>query len=66
MSTSKLVDYIMISPNKTSPRADKIRKITIHHMAGNLTVEECGQVFKNRAASAHYGIGNDGRIGQYV
>lgn len=68
MSNSKLVDYIKISPNSTKPRKNIIRKITIHHMAGNLTVEQCGEVFatKNRKASSNYGIDSDGRIGMYV
>lgn len=44
-TNSKLVDYIKISPNKNSPRKDTIKKITIHHMAGNLSVETCGNVF---------------------
>ena len=66
MSNSSLVDYVRISPHSTNPRNDKIRKITIHHMAGNLCVENCGEVFQNRAASANYGIGSDGRVGLYV
>ena len=66
MSNSKLVSYTKISPNRTSPRNDKIRKITVHHMAGNLSVETCGNVFQTRQASAQYGIGTDGRIAQYV
>ena len=66
MSNSKLVSYTKISPHRTSPRNDKIRKITIHHMAGNLSVETCGNVFQSRQASANYGIGSDGRVGQYV
>lgn len=68
MSNSGLVDYIKISPNRTSPRRDAIRKITIHHMAGNLTVEGCGSVFAptSRQASSNYGIGSDGRVGMYV
>lgn len=33
MSNSKLVDYTKISPNSTNPRGNKIKKITIHHMA---------------------------------
>ena len=43
MGNSKLVDYAIISPNKSSPRSNTIKKITIHHMAGNLTIEECGE-----------------------
>lgn len=68
MSNSSLVNYTKISPNKNSPRKDKIRKITIHHMAGNLSVETCGNVFasSSRQASANYGIGSDGRVGMYV
>ena len=66
MSNSKLVSYTKISPHRTSPRNDKIRKITVHHMAGNLSVETCGNVFQTRQASANYGIGSDGRVGQYV
>ncbi|CAN4000279.1 RNA polymerase sigma factor, partial [Dysosmobacter welbionis] len=37
-------------------------------MAGNLSVERCGELFQNkeRQASSNYGIGSDGRIGLYV
>ncbi len=68
MSNSSLVNYVKISPNKTSPRKNKIDRITIHHMAGNLTVETCGNVFapSSRQASSNYGIGSDGRVGMYV
>lgn len=65
---SKLVDYTKISPNSTNPRNTAIKKITIHHMAGNMTVEQCGSEFQktSRQASSNYGIGTDGRIGLYV
>lgn len=66
MSNSPLVDYVLISPHRNSPRNDKIRKITIHHMAGNLSVEQCGRLFQTRQASSNYGIGSDGRVGMYV
>ena len=66
MSNSSLVNYIAWSPNYDSRGGTKITDITIHHMAGNLSVETCGSVFRSRPASAHYGIGSDGRIGQYV
>ena len=68
MSNSSLICYTQISPNRNSPRRDKIKKITIHHMAGNLSIETCGRVFqpKSRQASANYGIGSDGRIAMYV
>ena len=68
MSNSKLIDYTKISPNSTNPRKDKIRKITIHHVAGNLTVEQIGNIFasKSRNASSNYGIDSNGRVGMYV
>ena len=68
MTNSPLVSYTKISPNSTNPRKDKIKKITIHHMAGNLSVEVCGNVFskESRKASSNYGIGTDGRVGLYV
>lgn len=68
MGNSPLVDYKCISPNSTNPRNQKIKKITIHHMAGNLSVETCGNVFVNpeRKASSNYGIDSVGRVGMYV
>lgn len=68
MSNSSLVCYTNISPNRTSPRNHVIDTITIHHMAGNASVETCGDLFASasRQASANYGIGSDGRIGMYV
>lgn len=68
MSNSSLVSYTQISPNSSNPRNKKISKITIHHMAGNLTIERCGALFASpsRKGSSNYGVGTDGRIGLYV
>lgn len=67
-TNSSLINYTKISPNKTSPRNHIIDTITIHCMAGNLTVESCGNLFaqSSRQASSNYGIGTDGRIALYV
>ena len=67
-TNSPLVSYTKISPNKSSPRNHVIDTITIHCMAGNLSVERCGAVFAptTRKASSNYGIGSDGRIAMYV
>lgn len=66
MSNSALINYTKLSPHCTK-RTQKISKITIHHMAGNLSVETCGNVFcGTRKASSNYGIGTDGRVGLYV
>lgn len=67
MTISSLSSYTKISPNKSN-RTKKVCKFTPHHMAGNLTVETCGNVFapSSRQASSNYGIGSDGRIACYV
>ena len=68
MSNSSLISYSKISPNRTSPRNHTIDTITIHCMAGNLSVESCGNLFAKNStkASSNYGIGTDGRIALYV
>lgn len=68
MSNSSLVSYTRISPHSNNPRNHKIDTITIHHMAGNLSIESCGAGFADpkRGASSNYGVGSDGRIGMYV
>lgn len=68
MSNSSLVSYTKLSPNRYHPRNHTIDTITIHCMAGNLTIETCGNLFSNpnRGASSNYGIGTDGRIALYV
>lgn len=68
MSDSPLVSYVKLSPNYSLRNGKKITKITPHHMAGNLTIETCGDVFapSSRQASSNYGIGTDGRVGLYV
>ena len=68
MSNSKLVSYTKLSPNHSGKRTHKIDTITIHCMAGNCSVETCGQIFASsaRQASSNYGVGSDGRIALYV
>ena len=68
MNNSSLVNYTRLSPNCTKMTNKVNKKITIHHMAGNLSIEACGASFANRSrsASSNYGIGTDGRIGLYV
>ena len=68
MSNSALVSFTKISPNKTSPRNHKIDTVTVHCVVGQLSVETMGKMFEQPSyeASANYGIGSDGRIGQFV
>lgn len=68
MSNSPLVSYTRISPNKTSPRRNKIDTITIHCFVGQVTTERGAEAFASpsRAASCNYVIGKDGRIALVV
>ena len=65
---SPLAEYVYLTPNATFPREQQIRKITIHHMAADLTLEEAGELFvrENVEASANYAIDSEGRVGLYV
>lgn len=73
-TNSPLTVFTKLSPNHNNGRVHSkynpkgvIDKITIHHMAGNLSIETCANVFNGtRQASSNYGIGSDGRIGLYV
>lgn len=67
MSNSPLVTYTCLSPNCNKPRNHKIDTITIHHMAGNLSVQTCGSLFArpSRKASSNYGV-NHREVGLYV
>ncbi len=67
MGLSEWICYKKESPN-CNDRTEKISKITIHHMAGNLSVEACCNLLSNpaRQASANYCIGSDGRIAGMV
>ena len=68
MSNSKLVTYKQMSPNHYDGRDHIIDTITIHCMAGQLTVEQCGQIFivRENEASSNYGIDYNGTIALYV
>lgn len=70
MSNSNLVSVrVPASTNNYDVgRKNKIEKITIHHMAGVMSAQRCGELFQNpnRLTSSTYGIGNDGEIGLYV
>lgn len=54
--------------NYTVGRSAAVKKITVHHMAGVMSAEACGNIFARpgRGGSSNYGIGNDGDIAWYV
>ena len=68
MSNSSLASMFIPARYYTKGRDGRhIEMITLHHMASILTAEQCGKIFQgNRKASAHYGVGINGDIAQYV
>ena len=66
-SNSSLITYIQISPNRNSPRSEPVSKITIHHMAGNMTLPAFGAMVakESRAMSVNYAIDSQGNIGLF-
>lgn len=70
MSKSSLATLVpAYAGNFTYGRSGRnIEAITIHHMAGRLTAEQCGRIFQQvgRYGSSNYGVGYDGSIANYV
>lgn len=73
MSNSTLASYVQISPNCNKGRIRNgkkiaIKKITIHHMAGSLTLQQFGALVARpaRQMSATYAIDKNGNIGRYL
>lgn len=65
---SPLTSYVYLSPNADFPREGEVRKITIHHMAGDISLERLGEVFaeQDRQASSNYAVDGYGRVALYV
>jgi len=63
-TNSPLINLTNLSPHRNSPQNQPIRKITVHHFAGNATIEAVSNFLQQpgRNASYNYGIGSDGRI----
>lgn len=64
-TNSPLVCYTNLSPNITSPRHNKITRITIHCFVGQVDVKRGCDVFadSNKNASCNYVVAKDGKIG---
>lgn len=64
MTNSKLIDDIILSPNHSGLRNQKISKIAIHHAAGIIKGRDLAKIFipRQRQASANYNLGSDGVI----
>lgn len=64
-TNSPLVNYVDLTDHNYGARTHNIDTITIHHMAGNLSVKTCGQLFHKKNGSSNYGI-NGKDIALYV
>lgn len=59
-------EYKYLGCNYNPGRPQGIHGITIHHMAGNLSADDCNRVWANADTSAHYSIDQNGYIVQHV
>lgn len=66
MSRSPLAKTVMLSNNYNKMLNKVNRKITIHHMAGNLTFNQLSNTFANRKCSSNYAIDSNGKVGLFV
>lgn len=68
MSSSGLVTYTKLSPNRTSPRTHAIDTVTIHCIVGQWTAKQGCDYFAQASVQAapNYVVGKDGSIGLSV
>ena len=59
-------ETMLLSVHYTPGRSQRLSGIVLHHNAGNLSIQDCYNVWQNREASAHYQVDINGRIGQLV
>lgn len=66
-TNSKLATVTRISPFRNSPRNQPITKITLHHMAGVLSLEQFGDIVTSPGEdmSANYAVDKDARVGLF-
>lgn len=62
-SNSSLATKKNLFTTNYNERNQKITRITLHHMAGNLTIDGCKNALMSRGGSVNYAIQNDGTIG---
>ena len=53
----------LFTTNYNDRGGKKIDRITVHHMAGNLTIDGCKNALQSRGGSVNYAIQSDGAIG---
>lgn len=57
--------YMRVAAGFTNGRPYGISGVTVHHMAGNLTLEQCKAALDSNGTGAHYGVAG-GRVAQFV
>lgn len=65
---STLTSYVHLSPNADFPRSGEIKKITIHYLAANPTLEALGDSYGkwDRRTSSNYAVDTYGNVALYV
>ena len=58
--------YMLLGCNFSAGRPFGIRGVTIHHMAGDLTGDQCNGIWRGAGTSAHYCVDRNGYITQHV
>lgn len=58
--------YALIDCDFTPGRDGSIQAITLHHNAGDLSIQDCHDLWERSETSAHYQVQSDGTIGQLV
>ena len=53
----------LFTTNYNDRGGKRITRITLHHMAGNLTIDGCKSALMSRGGSVNYAIQSDGTIG---
>ncbi len=68
IADSKLVDVVIPSPNHSGKRIYPLSRISVHCVVGQTSAESLGYLFAEPGieASSNYGVGFDGKIGQYL
>lgn len=57
--------YMRVAAGFTNGRPYGISGVTVHHMAGNLTLEQCKAALDSNGTGAHYGVAGV-RVAQFV
>ena len=59
-------EYKLLGCNYSSGRPYGIKGVTIHHMAGDLSADQCNSIWRGAGTSAHYSVDRNGYIVQHV